>query len=175
MYSRSPVLARNVFEAFVWIALASGAVVLSSGFAPSLSDKIFSSATWPRIIAAGLVLATIGQLIIGDPVASDSNTPEADHPPFRRVLTAVLVSALYIQCITWGGFYLVTPFFVCGYLVVFGEKRLSRLVPFAIVVSGVFYLAFTTFLFISLPTGSFDALHAVNIAIQEAFIIEGSK
>lgn len=164
---------RTMLETAFWLFLACGAAVLSTGFARPLSTDVFTSASWPRIIIAGIAIAAVGQCIFGDGPAGLAHEATEDRPPLPRLLTAVLLSGLYVQFIAWVGFYLVTPVFIIGYLLVFGERRPSRLLPFALAATVVFNLAFTTLLFISLPTGSIDVMHDINIAIQEAFIIGG--
>lgn len=149
--------------------------MLSTGFPQPQSEYVFTSATWPRFIVAGIVIAAICQLLFGDGPENQLTEVEAEdeRPPLRRLGAAILLTALYIQCISWAGFYITTPLFIAGYLLIFGEHRPLRILIFALATSVIFNLVFTTFLFISLPTGSLDLTHQVNMTIREAFVRGG--
>lgn len=105
-----------------------------------------------------------------------TDRPDAEDEPasMRNVLAAAGLSLLYLKAIDWAGFYLATPLFLAAYLATFGERRPLRVALFSSLSSLVFFFAFTSLLFISLPTGQPEALYRLNIVIQQFFLSIGA-
>ncbi|MDX6750398.1 tripartite tricarboxylate transporter TctB family protein [Geminicoccaceae bacterium 1502E] len=159
-------LAETVF----WLAVAIGGGLLTLRFSRALSNYDFTSATWPRLILAGIGVVAVLQFL-----AERDRKVSAIAAAWRPGLPTVLAMVGgYLLALTWIGFYLATPVFMFFSLLVLGERRLPRAGAFALLASAFFFLVFTTFFYIAMPAGALDGLLDANIAIRETFLALGS-
>jgi hypothetical protein len=107
----------------------------------------------PRGVAACLLLA--GGLLLVQALRGKSNELEAPlvGGDRRRVLLIGLLTGGYAAVVAYAGFLISTFFYLLFFGLVLGERRLLRLLLFALLVPIAIYLVFSTLFNVPLPEG----------------------
>ena len=107
----------------------------------------------PRGVSACLLLAG-GLLLVR---ALRGKADELEEPLVganrRRVALIGLLTGAYAAVVAYAGFLITTFIYLLLFGLVVGERRLPRLLPFAILVPIAIYLVFSTFFNVPLPEG----------------------
>jgi len=85
-----------------------------------------------------------------------------------RISLTALISFLYIFLLPKLGFFIMTPFFVIAFMLVFKERRWQHLFITSLVFVGLVAVLFTRFLYVPLPTGNISPFYELNVEIVEA-------
>jgi len=144
----------------MWIAeilfsiavIATGIVffVIAGTFRPSFNEADVGAAAFPRLIAVAMCIFALAQIAMSIKNREKSNNNIALGNKTTLLSGGALMFA-YIWLMPILGFYIVTPIFSFGFMVLQGYRKWITMV----LVSGGFclfaYLLFTTFLRIQLP------------------------
>ncbi len=167
-----------LLEWLVWMAL--GALVFSQtgGFDQEIREYAFGADGWPKALCIALFVGASGQLAYQvlqlsrgmttvTAEASDSDAPKVRLSGWRLVqrLGIFLFPLVYLYFIPTLGFYLLTPFFVLGMLVILEVKSPLALLGVTSVVYGLFLLIFTRFFYVAVPVGNVEPFYSWNNAI----------
>ena len=143
-------------KADIWVALI---------LIPICLYVFYESATWPkealigaptlipRGVSACLLLA--GGLLLVRALRGKANELEAPlvGANRRRVVLIGLLTGAYAAVVAYVGFLISTFIYLFLFGLVVGERRLPRLLLFAVLVPVVIYLVFSTFFNVPLPEG----------------------
>lgn len=67
------------------------------------------------------------------------------------------------------GFYVITPLFLIGYMILLGERRFRVLLGTTLLIYGLTILIFTALLFVPLPVGNWPGFYEVNALFVSLF------
>lgn len=168
---RAPVL-----EWALWMALV-GAVYSQTGyFDTEIPEYAFGATGWPRALCLATAAGATGQLLTrlaalrrGEPaVASPASAPVPATPPTlweqAKRLAIFLFPLLYLYAVPTLGFYLATPVFVLGLLLILDVRSPGALLGVTGVVCALVLLLFTRFFYVALPVGQ-PPFYDINNAI----------
>ncbi len=143
-------------KADIWVALI---------LVPICLYVFYESARWPKeaLIGAptliprgvsGCLLLAAG-LLLGRALRGKAN--ELEEPLVgenrRRVVLIALLTGAYAAVVAYAGFLISTLIYLFLFGLVLGERRLPRLLLFAVLVPVVIYLIFSTLFNVPLPEG----------------------
>lgn len=138
------------------IALAAAVIAHASGF-PPMPGQAFGSSLFPTLVAAGLILASLGLVISGWRSGQRQPLVERDawvHSPrllfdFALVIGGVLFYVLFSETL---GYLIAAPLALAAFLFATGVRPLVVL-PVAVVVPVIIHYLFYTLLKVPLPWG----------------------
>jgi len=167
----------EIFEGLVWITIACVAFVLTYKFNDPLAHYRYGASGWPRTLILGIVIfAVINALwsifLSGRQGASDpGEVPLSDTSHSRSAIGAWVyvkrlgsfaVPLLYLFLMPRAGFYILTPLFIAGYMVLLGERRLVHLVGTTLLIYALSLLVFVKLLYVPLPVGNWPGFYDIN-------------
>lgn len=157
-------------ELGIWLVLVGGAFYLSFSFDEPLQVYRFGAASWPRVIIGALFIGALTQFML----AARQRLSERGAAPVEgywsqlrrtglglnlRLLGMFGLPLLYVYFLPRTGFYVTTPFFLSGYMLLLGERRLRHLVGTSLLIHGFALLVFGRLLFVPLPTGNWPGFY----------------
>ncbi len=177
-----PSARQNIIEAVAWLILAGSAFWMSFDFDRPLPIYELGPAFWPRLVLAGIFLAALGVLVGtfmqrlhrraeggeksrgGAPAAVRQRAAargEGGTQVTAKVLAAIGLPILYVYLIHQFGFYLITPFFLAGYMCLLGVRNWIRLVTVTVGLYALLVVIFIKLIYTPLPQGA-GFFHALN-------------
>ncbi len=154
----------QIFELVFWSLFALGAFALSFQFDRSIEIYAFGASGWPRAVIVLIVLAVIGQLIddlkqrraeSGAKVASEGPAASGRGGSYYARLFGIMgLPVGYAFLLEPIGFYTLTPFFIVGFLLLGGERRVKRIILVTVFLYAAFLFLFAKLLYVGLPTGN---------------------
>ena len=161
---------RTKIETALWLAFAIFGLYLTKdlvqdsgvGILAGEQAEAFTPATWPRIVFSLIVVVAIINFVLalikGEEAPDQEEEGVAETGSFiqqnARLFGFVSLSLLYGIFLGWIGFYILTPFFILGILLLAGERRWIPLVGLAFVLHLALILLFYRLLRMTLPTGT---------------------
>ncbi len=167
--AKGPGVRWNVVEAIAWLVFAGGAFALTFNFDDPLPTYRLGPAFWPRMLIIGIAIAAIGllfrpfmqlvrqQVEDAEPAredAVDSRHEKAERTVTLETLAVLLVPIVYVYFIHQFGFYLVTPFFLAGYMYLLGVRNWFTMVVVTVGLYALIVLVFVKLIFTPLPPGA---------------------
>lgn len=167
--AKGPGVRWKVVEAIAWLVFAGGAFALTFNFDDPLPTYKLGPAFWPRMLILGIAIAAIGLLFTvfmqrvrqqvkdAEPAREDavvSRHEEAERTVTIEILAVLLVPIVYVYFIHQFGFYLVTPFFLAGYMILLGVRNWFTLVAVTVGLYALLVLLFVKLIFTPLPPGA---------------------
>jgi hypothetical protein len=167
----------GIFEGLIWIAIACVAFILTYQFNEPLAQYRYGASGWPRtLILAIAVFALInvlwsffesrgkGSADTGEAQTSDMPSPgsAAAASVYIKRIGAFVIPLLYIFLMPRAGFYIITPFFVGGYMALLGERRWVHLVGTTMLIYVLSLVVFTRLLYVPLPVGTWPGFYDIN-------------
>lgn len=157
-------------ELGIWLALATFALYLTFGFDDPLKVYRFGAASWPRVIIFALFVCALAQcFFMARKRLHDDAMPErsgywaqlreAGLGLNLKLLAMFTLPLFYLYLLPRTGYYFTTPFFLSGYMLLLGERRLRHLVGTSLLFYGLSLLVFTKLLFVPLPTGNWPGFY----------------
>ncbi len=163
---------RPVAEWVIWIAIVAWVFWQTRYFDQEIQLYAFGAAGWPRALCIAAALGATGQLIyrIAEVRRGHVAAPEAsaERPSLwqrAKHLPIFLFPLLYLYLVPSVGFYLATPFFILGLLLILEVRSLVALASVTAVIYGLVLLLFTRLFYVALPTGQIEAFYNINNAI----------
>lgn len=164
-----------IAEAAAWLALAGAAYALTFEFQQPLEVYRYGASGWPRALILLIALVALGQLgnRLGWPRRARELKSEEplDHAPdsgMAGVRTSLKRAATFILPLGYTfllpgiGYYVLTPFFLSGYMLLLGERRFRHLVGTALILHALVVVAFTKLFFVQLPVGVWPGFYELN-------------
>jgi hypothetical protein len=164
-------------EGAIWLALAVAAFALTFQFDEPLSNYRYGGAGWPRAIIVGIALFASAQTVSRLRQTSMGRAPSAMEDPGQGLsgeiaATGILVNLkrlgtfavplVYLLLMPRMGYYIVTPFFISGYMTLLGERRLVHLGGTTLFIYVLTLLIFAKLLFVPVPVGTWPGFYEVN-------------
>jgi hypothetical protein len=156
------VRAGPLLEAAVWLALAGAGYALTFAFDEPIALYRFGATGWPRAILLLMVVVALAQLVtrsgrLGPGATRAPGPAPAPGEPGRRAhlqrVATFALPLLYLLLLPRAGYYATTPFFLSGYMLLLGERRVRHLVGTSLLIYGLVLLAFTRLFHVPLPVG----------------------
>ena len=170
-------IARLTLEWIFWCALVLVLWSQTDAFSESIAEYAFGAAGWPRAILIGLLLGATGQWALGilghrlgrGGAASQSTQGEgglggkAERSVGRLQQIAIFAfPMLYLWLMHRIGFFVATPLFILGYLMVLEVRNWRHLAGVTVAVYGTVLLVFVRFFYVALPVGAWQAFYDIN-------------
>jgi hypothetical protein len=170
-------LSSEIVEGLIWITIACVAFVLTYKFNDPLAHYRYGASGWPRTLILGIVIfALINALwsvfLSRRPRAVDAGeAPFSDTPPshpttgvsvYVKHLGSFAVPLLYLFLMPRAGFYILTPFFIAGYMVLLGEQRWVHVLGTTLLIYGLSLTVFVKLLYVPLPVGNWPGFYDIN-------------
>jgi hypothetical protein len=170
-------LRNPVMEGIFWVAFSFVAYLLTYQFDEKLDQYRYGAAGWPRVLIISMaIFATVQATskIIKYRRRSRSGWIEAQasNGSSRRPATGILISLkrigtfvvplIYLLLMPRIGFYIITPVFVAGYMILLGERRLAYLIGTTLMIFALTMIIFTKLLFVPLPVGNWPGFYEIN-------------
>jgi len=152
-------------ELGLWLALIGFGYALTFRFDGTLQVYRFGAAAWPRAVLTALLVVAILQFALGVRARLSGRDriqrrlEQARGRPSARLLGMFALPIVYLLLLPGAGFYLTTPLFLSGYMLLLGERRLRHLVGTSLLVYALTLLIFAKLLFVALPTGNWPGFY----------------
>lgn len=179
------VFAGPVVEWATWIAVLAWVFWQTQRFDREIAQYAFGAAGWPRALCIAAALGATGQLIyriaeirlgraagpestVPESAAPESAAPEGQRPGLwqrAKHLPIFIFPLIYLYLVPSVGFYVATPFFILGLLLILEVRTLKALLGVTCVVYGLVLLLFTRFFYVALPVGRIESFYDINNAI----------
>ncbi|MFQ5872599.1 MAG: tripartite tricarboxylate transporter TctB family protein [Dehalococcoidia bacterium] len=164
-------------EGIFWVALAGVAYALTYQFDEPLPQYRYGATGWPRVLLVAIALFAMVQTTsslltycrrggMGQMERQRPGRP-SDGPATGILLNlkrlgAFAVPLVYLFLMPRMGYYIITPFFLAGYMRLLGERRLVHLVGTTLLIFVLTLIVFTKLLFVSLPIGNWPGFYELN-------------
>jgi hypothetical protein len=163
-----------IIEGVLWLAFAGAAFALSTQFDGPVIDFKYTAATWPRAIIFVIGCCAFVQMVTiivryrqtAKMALMESSSERAEHTlaiHLKRIAT-FSVPLIYLFLLPRTGYYITTPFFLAGYMVLLGEQRWTRVVVTALSIYIFTLIFFTILLFVPLPIGNWPGFYHISSA-----------
>lgn len=167
----------TIFEGLIWVAIALVAFALTFQFDEPLAQYRYGASGWPRTLILAIVLFALiqafwsilvsrGKGAVGKGEAQVSDTPPtgstAGASTYLKRIGAFGIPLLYLFLMPRAGFYIVTPLFIAGYMLLLGERRLLNLVGTTLLIYVLSLVIFTKLLYVPLPVGNWPGFYDIN-------------
>lgn len=151
-------------ELACWLTLAAVAYALTFTFSDAAVTYAWGAAAWPRAVIVLIVIgATAQYLFEARTETATRKRPEHGAGGVRwRVLFALALPLVYVALLPHAGFYATTPFFLAGYLLVLGERRVPVLIAVAIATYAAIVTLFSAVFYVALPTGTWPGFYDLS-------------
>ena len=171
---------RNFLGPFVewaiWIAVLTWVFWQTQRFDREIAQYAFGAAGWPRALCIAAALGATGQLIYRiaeirrGHVAAKSAEPATDGKRsglWQRAkhLPIFIFPLIYLYLVPSVGFYVATPFFILGVLLILEVRSPLTLLGVTGVIYGLVLLLFTRLFYVALPVGRIESFYDINNAI----------
>ena len=167
----------NIIEGLIWITIACVGFALTYQFDKPLLQYRYGATGWPRALMVAITLFVIIQTIWGIFVAhgkratdqgveqvseSPSEGPAAGASTTLRRLGSFGIPLIYLLLMPRTGFFILTPFFLAGYMMLLGERRFVHLVGTTLLIFVLCLIIFTKLLYVPLPVGNWPGFYEIN-------------
>ncbi|KPK21695.1 MAG: hypothetical protein AMK69_21270 [Nitrospira bacterium SG8_3] len=167
----------EIFEGLIWITIACVAFVLTYKFNEPLAHYRYGASGWPRTLILGIVIFAVINALWSLFLARRQGTVNAGEAPLPEKLPSrsatgasvhvkrigsFAVPLLYLFLIPRAGFYILTPLFIAGYMVLLGERRMLHLVGTTLLIYALSLIVFVKLLYVPLPVGNWPGFYDIN-------------
>ncbi len=165
--------ARPVLEWAFWVALAAIYYAQTGYFDEEIPNYAFGATGWPRALALAAVLGATGQLLTrlaairrGE-VAERAAAAQTSLGAYGYQALLFAFPFIYLFVTPTLGFYVSTPLFIVGLLLLLEVRAPITVLAVTGVVYGLVLLIFTRLFYVALPVGSASPFYDINVAIIE--------
>lgn len=156
----------HFIETAIWLLFFVVFFIASFEFNQPIEIYKFGATGWPRTILLMLVLVGLGNLyyayLNGNALQKgrvgiaddDSEKQPYDRQTLIRVITALGTPFLYAVSLKPIGFYSATPLFIVAIVIIFGERRPSRVLYVTLFIYILIMMIFMVILNAPLPQGN---------------------
>ena len=170
-------IARLTLEWIFWCALVFVLWSQTGAFSEDIAEYAFGATGWPRAVLVGLLLGATGQWALGvlehragrggaarRATQREGGAGGGAQRTVGRVQQVAIFAfpMLYLWLMHRVGFFVATPLFVMGYLMVLEVRDWRRLAGVTAAVYGIILLVFVRFFYVALPVGAWPAFYDIN-------------
>lgn len=175
--ARAKAFRRLFAETAVWLVIAIGMWVYSYASDARTDLYAWGPMGWPRAVlliifvsAAASFALTLRQIrhATAPDEYVDSEIAEGGHTGLHanlKIFGTFALPLLYLWLLPRTGYFVTTPFFLAGYMYVFGQRRKRHLIGTALAIHLVLILVFSKWLFVPLPTGNWPGFYDLSNAL----------
>ena len=180
--SRLVRLRKPIAEWLVWVSLGIIVYFLTGEFDQKIAEYAYGPTGWPRALCIAVVVGATGQLAyqaltfsgsyekpVGDEGEGKASTagPKVGLRGWRLVqrLGIFALPLIYLFFVPAFGFYVVTPFFIAGLLLLLEVRTPSTLLSVTAVIYLLLLLIFTRLFYVALPVGRIPFFYDLNNAV----------
>ena len=161
----------------IWIAVLTWVFWQTQRFDREIAQYAFGAAGWPRALCIAAALGATGQLIYriaeirrghAAPSEGDAPGPEGKRAGLwqrAKHLPIFIFPLIYLYLVPSVGFYVATPFFILGVLLILEVRSPLTLLGVTSVIYGLVLLLFTRLFYVALPVGRIESFYDINNAI----------
>ena len=168
-------IVRLLVESVAWFAVFAVMWVYSYSFERDLQIYRWGTVSWPRgVLLIVLAVAVLSLVSSWRAIRRGRHLSEefgVEHMEMETGLRATLRIAgtflwplLYLWLLPRTGYYVTTPFFIAGYMYIFGQRRWLHLIVTTLGIYTGVLLVFTVWLFVPLPTGNWLVFYDLSNA-----------
>lgn len=167
--------ARPVAEWLVWISLAAAVYAQTGFFDEEIPNYAFGATGWPRALCWLTAAGATGQLLTrvlaihrGEAVETDSAAERPSAPGWRAIAhraAIMLFPFVYLFFVPTIGFYVATPLFILGLLLLLDVRNPITLLGVTAIVYTIVLLIFARFFYVALPVGTTQPFYDWNNTI----------
>ena len=172
---------KTALETLGWLCFAGGMWAYSYSFDTGYNVYELGIAHWPRAVLIFMIVTVLLHCAesyfqnskntkitsVGDQ-ASELNKPlqTEDVSSYRiRVGFTFVLPVIYLWLIPRAGYFITTPFFLGGYIYLFGQRKLRQVFVPTIIVYLFLLLIFSKALYVPLPTGNWPVYYDLSNSI----------
>ncbi len=170
-------LRNPVIEGIFWVAFSFVAYLLTYQFDEKLDQYRYGATGWPRVLIVALAAFAIVQTTLSilkyrgkrgtgqiETQSSDGSSggPATGIQVGLKRLGIFVVPLAYLFLMPRIGYYIITPIFLAGYMVLLGERRLFHLIGTTLMIFALTMVVFTKLLFVPLPIGNWPGFYEMN-------------
>ncbi len=167
----------QILEGLIWITIACVAFALTYKFNEPLPHYRYGASGWPRTLILGIVIFAVinalwrvflsrrqGAVDAGEAKLSDTPPvrPASGTSIYLKRFGSFAVPLLYLFLLPRAGFYIMTPLFIAGYMVLLGERRWVHLVGTTLLIYALSLIVFVKLLYVPLPVGNWPGFYDIN-------------
>lgn len=155
----------------VWMALALAAWLQTARFAEPIAEYRYGADGWVKAICIAIAVGATGQMLLavsrGRSIAGAAAAESAQAGWGRRLqrLGIFVLPLVYLWLMPTMGFYLLTPAFILGMLLLMEVRSPLTLVLVTVIAYGLVLAVFTRWFYVALPTGSAEPFYGWNTEI----------
>ncbi len=166
-----------ILEGVIWLAIASAAYALTYEFDEPLDQYLYGATGWPRVLIAAMAIfaavqATANIIKCHRRRGTDRVEAPSSHGSSGGAETGTLIiikrlgtfaaPLVYLFLMPRIGYYIITPIFLAGYMMLLGERRLIHLIGTTLMIFALTMVVFTKLLFVPLPIGNWPGFYEIN-------------
>lgn len=166
-----------IFEISIWAVIAGVAFALTYQFDEPLQQYRYGAAGWPRVIIFGIALFALIQTIwkftnperkgrimgmVEEQISAAPPLEDRSAMVHLKHFATFAAPLLYIYLMPRIGFYILTPFFIAGYMNLLGERKFVHLVGTTLFIYALTILIFLKLLFVPLPIGNWPGFYDIS-------------
>lgn len=170
---------KPITEWTIWMVLGIVIYSLTGAFDQEIAEYAFGAAGWPRALCIAVFIGATGQLGYqvlgmsrgGDAPAADDAGAAVQQPArlsgwrVAQRLGIFVFPLIYLYVTPSIGFYVSTPVFILGVLLLLEVRSPVALATVTCVVYGLLLVVFTRFFYVALPVGQAPPFYDINNAI----------
>lgn len=156
---------------FLWVGLSTSALTLTFGFDGEIANYRYGPGGWPRGVFISIIIIATLKLFFdirqNKKVGSTTFDKEYSRLHFSKYfsglpVTTIAVPVVYTLLIMPFGFFVTTPFFLAGVMLMMGERRWKYILAVTILIFGLIIVVFMKFLYVPLPMGTVQLAYDIN-------------
>ena len=164
-----------IFEASFWATIAVVAFAFSYTFDGVIPEYRYGATGWPRALVFSIALFASIQTIWSLLQLHRKGTigqSEEQYVDLASKATGTIVHLkrlanfslpfLYLFLMPRMGFYILTPFFIAGYMMLLGEKRLLTVIGMTLLFYSLAIIIFVKLLFVPFPVGNWSGFYDIS-------------
>ena len=172
---------KTALETLGWLCFAGGMWAYSYRFDTGYSVYELGIVHWPRAVLIFMIAMALVNCVesysqnskntkmteVRDQ-ASELNKPiqTKDLTGYRiRVTSTFVLPIIYLWLMPRAGYFITTPFFLGGYIYLFGQQKLKQVCVATIIVYLFLLLIFSKMLYVPLPTGYWPVFYDLSNSI----------
>jgi|TARA_B110000967_G_C18895237_1_gene570151 hypothetical protein len=156
---------------FLWVGLSIFALILTLGFEGEIANYRYGPGGWPRgVFISIIIIATLKLFFdIRQTKKVGSTTIDQEYSGLNLFkhfgglpITTIAVPVVYTLLIMPFGFFVTTPFFLAGVMLMMGERRWKHILAITMLIFGLIIIVFIKFLYVPLPMGTVQLSYDIS-------------
>jgi hypothetical protein len=163
---------KALLEFLLWLLLGAILFGLTYQFDEVIEEYRFGAAGWPRFLIFCTASVALIQFIREFFKAQGMKSEIEKQKVFEfnilnlfkniRLICTFILPIVYLFLIPRVGFYIITPFFLSGYMLVLGQRKIFHLLGTTILFYLIILFIFVKLLFVPIPVGVWPGFYEAN-------------